>query len=361
MTVQEYHIFYYMILLTFFVFGGLLQQFKNDKLDNFPFCACLIIAVAILIGNRELNIGTDTKQYFDWFKEYTNIPWAAFKKEYFQFGGDPIFKLIARFFGHYLSFRAFLIAISVTISLLNYLFAREIIKIWSEGSISILFICLMTSFVTWNEETNIMRAGIGTGLFLLFAAYLFRKKYIWAMVIALIAVGTHFSTLIFILLALLAYFVKWSYKVYAVIFVLFLGIAFFGGSILDSGIFKSLGFGRIEIYTKTMVKLMDYDTGFRYNFALFNTGFFLLALWMRKYLQEIGEFLFRFYVFASAIFFLWFTIPFSDRMGAFSWSVIPVIYYVPLVARFKRMDAIPVAAVIVYAIVSFVIAAGHYD
>lgn len=359
MSVVEYHISYYVIILTFCLFGVLLKQFKNDKWGNFPFCALLIVSIALLIGNRAVSIGTDTELYLGWFKQYVKASGTNLK-EYFSFGGDPLFKYVCHFFGKVGSFRDFLVLVSLTISTLNYFFARQAVKLIGHGSISMLFIMMMTSSITWNEQINIIRSGIAMGFFLLFLIYLFKNKKKLCVLFALLALGNHFSTLFFIILSLIAKYNKWSLRTYVIIFFSFLALSAVGISVLSSGILDRFGFNRVDLYVEKM-NIWDYDTGFKVRFALYNTGFLLLAYILRKYLKPFGEFTFKFYVLSSALFFLWFAIPFSDRMGAFSWTVIPVIYYLPLYAKFKRMNMIPIAGFIVYAIVGFAISAAHYD
>lgn len=358
MTEAEYHIFYYLILLTFFIFAGILQQFRNDRLDNFPYCLLLIISVAALVGPRELNIGTDTSQYLDWFREWTRLT-PREVDQLFEFGGDPIFKLMARFFGKNLSYPIFLTAVSLTISTLNYLFARGAVKAAGEGSITILFIILMSSSITWNEQTNIMRAGVGTAFLLMFLISLYNRKIYWCIIFGLLALGNHFSTAFFIAFALFASFVKLNLKVYVWMFFIMLGLAIAEVSVISLGVLSGIDFGRIDVYTKNM-QMFEYETGFRVTFAIYNTGFLLLALWLRKYLGNFGEFILKFYILSSMLFFFWFSMPFSDRMGAFSWTVIPVIYYLPLVTKFKKMPPVTIAAAVAYGVAGFLISGAHY-
>src|SRR5690606_38193257 len=75
----------------------------------------------------------------------------------------------------------------------------------------------------------------------------------------------------------------------------------------------------------------SYDTGFKPQFVFFNTIFFILGYLLIKYFKVyITPFykrVFFTYTLLSCILFLMFNIPYSDRIGLFSWALIPIIVY----------------------------------
>lgn len=350
MNQDTYHLLYYLLLLFFFFIGAICQQFKNNRYDNFPFCLLISIILAIFVGSRNLYIGSDTLQYSTLFQQYSQYNLINIS-EYFKFGGEPLFKFAYKIIGLFFSYQGAMVISSLTFLCLTYFFARGAVKLNGDGSIVIMFLCLLFSFVSWNEQVNIIRSGIGIGFLLLFLLSLYKKTISWTTFIyAICAIGTHFSTGIFIILAIVAKYL--NSNIYIYVYILSLGLAYFGYSILNLGIFSSIDFEKAQSYI-TNLDSSSYETGFRLIFALYNTCFFLFVWKLRKYLSDFNKLVFRFYILASILFFFWFTIPYSDRIGAFSWTVIPVLYYLPLTCKFKRNKLLPVGAVILYGFVSF--------
>ena len=71
----------------------------------------------------------------------------------------------------------------------------------------------------------------------------------------------------------------------------------------------------------------SYVLGFRANFFAFNWGFILIGLWIRKRLDnsELQDKILKTFILLSSIFFLYFNLPYSDRIGLLSWMFIPLI------------------------------------
>ena len=101
----------------------------------------------------------------------------------------------------------------------------------------------------------------------------------------------------------------------------FLGVGFHSIAIL-------VGYGDELTKFDKLAEEFGYRIGFRPDFVLFNTLFFLLGIYIYKNKLEKKERLFvvlKFYVLTSVVFFLSFYFPYSDRMGIISWIFIPLI------------------------------------
>lgn len=350
LTESDYHNIYYSLLLFFFFLAFILRQDKNDKNWNLPYCSLIILSLGILLGGRDKDIGTDTSTYYEWYVNYSSMQFDSLY-EYFLFGGDPIFKVVLHFLGLFLSFNGVLFVIAVTISILNYWFACETVKLTGYGSVTILFISLMASACTWGEMVNIIRAGIGTGLVLVYLIFLYRRRYKLAILFGILAIGNHFSTAIFVVLGLTPILFRLPLKTYNIIFILALLASALGYSVLSLGVFDGIGLEKAANYTSN-IEQSDFKTGFRPTFALYNLGFYLVAIGLKRYVSGIVKYNLEFYALASALFFLWFAIPYSNRIGNFSWSVIPVILYLPMFAKFKKYPFISPLAVLAYGMFS---------
>jgi hypothetical protein len=72
---------------------------------------------------------------------------------------------------------------------------------------------------------------------------------------------------------------------------------------------------------------IKYEIGFKPQFAIFNSVFLFLGLYLLKNLKVKEKFriLLKYFMLSSILFFMAFQIPFSDRWGLFSWIVIPII------------------------------------
>lgn len=338
-------------MLIFLIIGGLLNQFKNDRYGNILFCGSIIISVGLLVGSRGVDVGTDTEQYYTTYREFSNLRISSLS-DYFVFGGDIFFKIVMMTLSKVVDYNIALILISFTISTLNYLFARGIVRLTGYGSISLLFLFMMSNFVTWNEQTNIMRAGIGTGFYMCFLLALYKQNIRWAIIYGLLAVGNHFSTAIFIGLSLIAYFSQFKIKTYIISFFVFIALAYIGISVLSVSGFGDIEFKKVEQYTSN-IERSSYQTGFRFTFALFNTICLILPLLYRKYLNKVDKYLLKIYILSSILFFMWFTIPFSDRIGAFSWTLIPALIYLSLSSRYKRTNTIPLLSILGFGVVFY--------
>ncbi|MBO4966325.1 MAG: EpsG family protein [Muribaculaceae bacterium] len=350
MTQSEYKLIYYLILGGALLICLLFRQDKNDKYGNFPFCLLIILLVAYLVGNRGDTIGSDTANYRNWFYEYSNMSIGEILTG-LAYGGDPIFKIGLFWVGQVMDYNGMLWVVSLTISFTYYCVARNIIRATGQGSIVLLFLTMMAMSVTWNSQINIMRFGVASGFFLLFLLALYENKITKSIIFGILAAGSHFSAGIFIVIALIPKFLNLKLNYYCVIYIVCLFASILGVSVLDFGWFRNIEFAKVDFYISSNA---EYQVGFRPLFALYNTGFLIIAVYLKKYFNVMLMKILKYYILASSLFFLWFSIPFSDRMGAFSWIVIPALYYIPFASKFRH-HYVSIIAIVVFGIFNSII------
>jgi hypothetical protein len=102
-------------------------------------------------------------------------------------------------------------------------------------------------------------------------------------------------------------------------------------AILPQGIIDSLGFN--EYFDDTFTagehfQSLNYKTGFRLDFAIFTLAPLAVLLYFKRKVEEsTGQDVIKVYCLLASAYFLLCFIPFSDRMAAFSWFLIPYMLY----------------------------------
>jgi len=327
MELKEFHLLYYSMILFFSIFNIFLRRKFNQNSQRVLVYAFISI-ISLFVGFRDINIGSDTPTYLAIFNNVTEKNTIFFEED-FSFGTDPGFYFLVKIFSLIGSFRLFLVFIAFATNILLYRFCISISKTVSLCSSYhiVTYILLITSFIVFNMEINIIRSGLGMALLLNSIFYLFlgdKKKFL---LFGIIAVSIHFSMAIFLTIAILIKITKIDLKYFYYLYLFSLAVSFIGMGILDFIPLERMNLRAAKLYTET--GLFEYKTGFRPTFALFNSLFLLFfSYYMQKskalYNIVTIDFL-KYYIASSSLFFLWFVMPFSDRIGAFSWIVIPIL------------------------------------
>lgn len=326
MSSEAFHFLYYLIILInsfFFIFS---RGNFNKKTQSVTVSAYVLI-ISVILGLRGINVGNDTLSYKLLYDSTAQRDIASIFGHFFD-GGDGLFYLLAKIFSTFGSFTLFLTFIALTSNILFYKFCVNISRTLSIQCLSplVIFLLLMTSFVTFNMEINTVRSGMGMSLLLNAIFYLFTKDYKKSCIYGCIAALIHFSMVIFFLIAIMIILLKWNIKTYYLLYFISLGLSFIGIGILDLIPLGNLELRATKLYVDS--NLFEYEIGFRPTFALYNTSFLLLLISQIRgiaKLPDIAVRFFKYYIVSTILFFLWFIMPFSDRIGAFSWVVIPIL------------------------------------
>ena len=331
MEIEEFQLIYELIVFVVFCFS--FELTKKSSQFKWILCSIFVLALTILIGTRPMNIGTDTGNYrviFD-LSRYTTLD--DIKENLSEVGSDPLFNIIL-IVGHIIgSYTSVLVIISFLTLFFGYRFCKRLSDYLGVNNSIALFCCYLISFYIVNQQVNIIRAGLAAVLLLNYYLSVFqsdRKSAIWY---GVLAIGIHFSSIFGILLPLVAKYIKFSKKIYLIGFFVAVFLAYLNFGVLNISFFAGMDLGSKNQYLTSESDV--YITGFRGTFALFNTFF---AILFYKYIRLQNDFIqpfFRLYILFSILFFMCFQIPYSDRIGAFSWNLIPFMTYLCALQVFK--------------------------
>lgn len=349
MTLSGYHIIYYSLILIVFLIIRT-HNFNLNKKSNKILSCGLIILLSLIIGSRPTNIGTDTIAYNQWFDGISNMEYNSWG-EILKFGKDPFFSILLLCAAKIGNFSTALFLICFLTNVLFYNFCYCICKRQFQQFSLLLYLFIICSFCCFNMQINVIRSGLGISLMLNSFYYITVSKYKKSLLFALLGLFTHFSVLLGLLCFIGARFFNISNRLFLLLYCISLFIAFLGYGIIDFNILGKFDLKAVAFYTENS---FDYKIGFRGSFALFNTVFLLLFIKLKDRIHSsIYLYLLNYFILASSIFFLWFVLPFSDRIGAFSWIIIPVLLLMGSITYFKRPKRLLSPIFITYYIINF--------
>ncbi|SDH02892.1 EpsG family protein [Psychroflexus sediminis] len=289
--------------------------FSSDVLPNF-----FILLITIIVGLRAYNVGTDTGNYF---KAWNDISSISFSADFLYY----LVMLLVKYLGY--SYQAFLVVDAAIFFITLYVALKKICNYYKINLYLVLF-AFLSFFFSLSLSINVVRQGNSLMFLLLAYAFILNKGSTKKIFLAcLIAIFLHLTALIPIIL----YFFVARFKFLKSWHLLLIYIA--------ALVLSFLNYGVLNLFPEFITELMEgdkrlsyleeketkYITGFKPQFAVFNTVFLLIGLYLKKYRLNSLDFekLLNYYILASALFFMAFQIPFSDRWGLFSWVVIPLI------------------------------------
>lgn len=303
------------------------------KINNFLVVIFGIFWI-LLFGFRDLDVGSDTRAYIYSFNNFISSNGSITSEDFKDFGYYIFMVLVSQITN---SERLFLVLFDfIYIFPLIYLFLK--IK---TNHVFILFFSFCSFFFFKSMGINVMRQGVGVSFFLLGLLFFFENQKKKAYLLFLIGYLFHGSLIISILTIFVTEKIK-NLKVPVIIFILGIGLAFIGFDF--SMLFAKVPFLNF-VFEERLQGYIEYDdagyeTGFRLNFIIFNSIFALIGIYFHKKgvnetIPYYNKILYS-YLILSAVFFLMFTLPFSDRTGILSWILIPLIL-LPLI-QVKHAD-----------------------
>lgn len=304
-------------------------QFRGNT-----FATILIIFLITLVGLRGNYIGADTRSYYEAWKKKNDFILSSDFLIYFIMVGIKQLKL---------SYQVFLLVVSFLFYYPIYRVYKKLSQLYRVDFFLALF-CFFSFFFFMSTSINVLRQGLSLvtllGAYALYIDRPINKKKI--LLLCIIAVSFHLTALIPILIFGLTYFTK---KVKLIYFVLFfiLGLVL---SYLNFGV-KGISPFLMDILEgdKRTSYLEDKEThyviGFKMQFAVFNSLFLMLGLYLNHQLKLWPyNRLLKYYILSSVLFFMAFQIPFSDRWGLFSWFAIPLLL-LPIFSYGKKLKISP--------------------
>ncbi|MGL5235572.1 MAG: EpsG family protein [Empedobacter falsenii] len=323
--------FYYIkillyILVSFLAFLKLISK-KNFKNIELLFIIIFCFIYSLFFGLRDISIGQDTRAYI---RNFNNINNGALS---YESASDTILYLLSKV-SYYIGFND-----SSILLILAFLYLTNLglfcFKVGQEKTI-FLFFSLISFFFFYNLGINILRQGLAVSFFL--CGYAFYDNFKKRNLFFILTILSHISSVILLTTFYFSKYIKTKYTI----------IIFFTSIILSFLKFDLkfvIGyipfFEKFLKYTDEESYIIDlYKIGFRLDFVIFNLLFLIIGLCIKRFIlldNYLYNNLFKTYALMSSIFFLCFNIPFSDRMGIYSWCLIPLIVFPIFKYKFNNM------------------------
>lgn len=323
---------YHHILILVFCLSLMTNRLSKNIIHCFA--AIFIVLFAIFIGYRDLSVGADTEIYYYDYYGTTDLSFSNIIDSADSFASEPLFFIILKtssLIGY--SFNLALMIISLLTLSFTYLFCARLSKTLTVNPLSI-FCCYLTSFYIFSQQVNIIRVGLATSFLLNYYLSVFQDQRKRAIIFALVALGIHFSCMFGIIMTLVAKYIRLDAKHYMLLCFAALFVSYFNLGVLNIDLIAGMDIGDKSKYLTNETD--QYIVGFRPGFAIFNL-FFALFFYRHIHRQDnINNQFFRLYILLTCLFFACFQIPFSDRVGGFSWNLIPFLSYFSMVSMLNR-------------------------
>lgn len=295
-------------------------NFSGKQLTKFSLIIITYIALGytLLFGLRSDNVGEDTETYMLLFKSTTteNLSTDILHGYLILF-----IKLFTENERIYLLVMSILFLGAIITSVRLYCRGNDISKI-------LLFFSIISMFSFQSMGINIIRQGISISfLILAMVLWINRRLVLLSLFSLIIAIGFHFSAIFPLIVIVGLNMIPYLKKIWIALIIYFVSIIL---SYLGFGIITILeiipGFKLYTVYFSG--DTFGYNVGFKPQFVLYNTFFLLIFFVIRSLIKTLNivhhyDKLLLFYLYFSVFFFFCFQIPFSDRMGLFSWLLIP--------------------------------------
>lgn len=331
---SQLHLIYYATSIIAFFLSLL---YKDKRSNGVTLIGWLLVAILCYnIGTRDINTGNDTLNYRYIFDSVDGLSLIQWSDALIVFGTEPIFKALM-ILGHQIGdFQDTLCIISALSLSLSFLFSIRLSRLIGDNNPVAIFCCYLVSFYCFGQQYNIIRAGLAAPLILNFYLSLYQKEKLSSVIYGILALGIHFSSIIPLALALIAFFWNFSVKKGLLMFFGSMFLSYIGIGAMNISYLVNMDNDKVQSYVGT--QNTTYKVGFRAGFALFNTMVFFLSRWIscKNTYPPFFEFLLRLFVLTSSLFFIWFLIPYSDRIGAFSWNIMPFMIYIALWYRIPK-------------------------
>lgn len=311
-------LYFFCFFIAFFL--AIEKSFRSKYYEGFENKTIILISIlfVFLFGLRDHTVGTDTVNYirrftdFNYYLNYTSI------KDFGFYSFMVILKNINAPIDIYLVVLSAMLMLPISICFNTYKVKNRFI----------LFFLLISLFFFKNIGINILRQGVGIAIAMLVITKDREMNKTVKYMLSLLAISFHASIIILILLNMLSKRIK-KLKYPLIIFFLVIPLSAIGLSLSDFivkiPVLGSLIEQRMRLYIENEF-LLNYNTGFRIDFIVFNTFFALIAIYLHKKNKDLKHTQYLIlYLLTSSLFFLMFNLPFSDRYGILSWCLIPFV------------------------------------
>lgn len=327
---------YYLIIIGLLILGYLCERTNSD--ENIIIFILTTLIVFVCISTLRYSIGFDYFSYESIFKNISNMTFKQINLEYRTtfLGYAYINKIISLFGGNY-----------ITLLLICNLFINTTVIwfIYKYSSIKWLSVYLYICFQFLAHSMNLFRQSIAVSMFLLAYPFLINRKFIFYLLLVLIAASIHISGLILIPLY---FFINLDKKFEIPIFILFLIFYLFDTQIFDFII-------RItNYYNFARYKDLFYWQGNSFKYIILPTIYFGFVLIFRNKLNPQNILLNS--VFYTFIIYLYITKHFILERFSIYVFIFSIIIIPQIICKLNRNKNLTVSIVIAAGFIYFLFA-----
>jgi transmembrane protein EpsG len=319
---------YYTIIVTSYLLCFF--DFAKSKLDKFLIYFSYCAFITAVVSFRQVGIDNDSIAYQEMFISYSNSTFnqiIAGGYGYVEKGYVFLNKLVFIFGGGY---RTLLIIVAVSTALFNYSF------FWKKsGYIFISLLFYISFFYLYRDFTQI-RYGLSAAICMWSIHYFFKKRYLFAIILFLLALNFHNAAVI----VPLAVFIIMMFKNHLYYIIIPIPCIFIGRLLNLKTIFSFFGFesDHMHIYFEdeslgsASISLIGYGICLLYFFLIKYRG---SALDKSSYILITGDFYFKLVSIAVAMNFLFINISIFQRFSyiLFQFIIILISISVSLMAE----------------------------
>ncbi len=286
----------------------------------------VFVAIA-MIGYRDYGVGVDTYGYSIAFDTLGSISYAGVYEVWSD--RDAGFYILSKFIAGIIGTRGVFIFYSVIIAI-------SILVISSATNRKNLYLPIAiyaTMPSMYALGGNVIRQGAAVSLLLVGTSLAIKNKKIYSLLFLFSSILLHVSSLVYIL----AFFTARIAKIKTLIICIVTAIVF---TLSGVGLHHIAQIVDVGSYSRSIYRLTEYfkyssggyDTGLRLDFIVYTLIpiiYILLVISVRKIkMRDLDykiNFLLKIYMIISVIFIMSMSYPYSDRIGAYAWILMPII------------------------------------
>lgn len=345
-----YNVLLFIVIFTAFFLAIKPLDFQREFKYNGMFSIFLVIYVVLFIGYREWWVEEVFVDSIRYGYQYLSIEWSDLLNS--KDLAYALLQLICKHLG--LSVDLFFIVCAFLYVFPLFLISQKIEK---ENSSLILLVCI-ASMSFYGYGVNGIRNGIATSLMIL--AFSYKRQDIKQLVLFMLSIGFHLSTIIPIFCYFIVPFIK-NKRIFSLLWIGSIPLSFFLMEALSSFVENfSLLEERAGGYFSQEVSSDKFSkTGFRYDFLIYSTIPIFIKYAFNKGKQVYNntyEVLYYVYILTNSIWILVNQVAFSNRFAYLSWCIMPFISIYPILYWKSRYRSVILSFFIVcYFLVTYFI------
>lgn len=323
-------VFYYYLLLSFLFLNLITDKslFQSKFYTNILLICMAILTVIISVVNP---ITADMRRYLSHLNIVENIGlFDAIAQSRWEPGFVTFQWLLSKISTSYVFF------ISITTLLIVLIIISALKRIVPYDKIPLIIFGYLSLFSFYSLINNVLRQEFSVAFLLIMLICLKKNKYMLAVTFLIIAVSFHMTAIIGAIL-IISHKMNFSFNTHIYIFFVTALTMLFNinqqiVSLLPFSLVDDAG-NYIQQYTSDS-SLLRYGEVNRLDFLLFSVFWFVFGLFFyKKYMRGdlFYELIIKAYAIYGSMFFLFGFISFSDRLAAYSWFLIPLLLFYPII------------------------------